>query len=142
MASIGKLHMRRMPGRQAGFSLIEIMIVVAIIAILASIAYPGYQRYVVKSRRAAVEACLLQHAQLMERHYTTQLTYVGAAAPACEASIANFYVVGFSGAVAARSYTIQAAPTSSQPDSKCGTLTLNAQGVRTKSGSGTLAECW
>lgn len=134
--------MQRMLGRQEGFSLIEIMIVVAIIGILASIAYPGYQRYVVKSRRAAVEACLLQHAQLMERYYTTQLTYVGAAAPTCEANLASFYAVGFSGAVTARDYTIQAVPTSKQPDGSCGTLTLGAQGVRTKSGSGTLAECW
>lgn len=142
MAFIGNMHGRRMAGRQAGFSLIELMIVVAIIAIIASIAYPGYQRYVVKSRRAAVEACLLQHAQLMERHYTTQLTYVGAAAPTCEANLANFYAVGFDGAVTARNYTVQAVPSSSQPDGQCGTLTLDAQGVRTKSGSGTLAECW
>ncbi|WP_275584482.1 type IV pilin protein [Stenotrophomonas sp. NLF4-10] len=134
-------RMQRKKG-QAGFTLIEIMIVVVIIAVLASIAYPSYQRYVIKSRRAAVAACLQQHAQLMERHYTTNLTYVGAAAPACEANLANFYVVGFDGAVAARSYTIRAVPTSRQPDSSCGTLTLNAQGVRGKSGSGTVAECW
>ncbi|KRG88124.1 pilus assembly protein PilE [Stenotrophomonas daejeonensis] len=134
-------HMQR-KGGQAGFTLIEIMIVVVIIAVLASIAYPSYQRHVIKSRRAAVEACLQQHAQLMERHYTTNLTYVGAAAPSCEANLTKFYAVGFDGAVAARSYTIRAVPTSSQPDSSCGTLTLNAQGVRTKSGSGTVAECW
>jgi len=131
-----------MSGRQAGFSLIELMIVVAIIAILASVAYPSYQQYVIKSRRAAVTSCLLQHAQLMERHYTTNLTYVGAAAPVCEASVTRFYGVGFSVAPAARTYTIRATPNGSQPDSRCGTLTLNAQGVRTKSGSGTLADCW
>lgn len=134
-------RMQRKSG-QSGFTLIEIMIVVVIIAVLASIAYPSYQRYVIKSRRAAVAACLQQHAQLMERHYTTNLTYVGAAAPSCEANLAKFYVVGFDGAVAARSYTIRAVPTSSQPDSSCGTLTLNAQGVRAESGSGTTADCW
>ncbi|WP_442681947.1 type IV pilin protein [Stenotrophomonas sp. JC08] len=142
MAFIGNMYGRRMAGQQAGFSLIELMIVVVIIAVLASIAYPSYQRHVIKSRRAAVEACLQQHAQLMERHYTTNITYVGAAAPTCEANLANFYEVGFSGPVTARNYTIQAAPTSRQPDGACGTLTLNAQGVRTNSGSGTLAECW
>jgi len=128
--------------RQMGFTLIEIMIVVVIIAVLASIAYPSYQRYVVKSRRAAVAACLQQHAQLMERYYTTNLTYVGAAAPNCEASLASFYNVGFDGALAARSYSIRAVPTARQRDSLCGTLGLNAQGVRSITGTGTLAECW
>jgi len=129
-------------GQQAGFTLIEIMIVVVIIGVLASIAYPSYQQHVIKSRRAAVASCLLQHAQLMERQYTTALTYVGAGAPVCEASVARFYNVGFDGAVTARAYTIQAVPTGAQRDPKCGTLTLNAQGVRTKSGTASLAECW
>lgn len=128
--------------RQRGFTLIELMIVVVIMAILASIAYPSYQRYVVKSRRAAATACLQQHAQLMERYYTTNLTYVGAAAPTCEANVARFYNVGFNGAVAARSYALRAAPTGSQSDALCGNLGLDAQGVRSISGTGTLAECW
>src|SRR5690606_33544431 len=92
---------RRAAARPAGFSLIELMIVVAIIAIIASVAYPSYRQHVIKSRRAAVTSCLLQHAQLMERHYTTNLTYVGAAAPVCEASVARFYGVGFSAGPAA-----------------------------------------
>ena len=122
--------------------MIEVMIVVVIIAILASIAYPSYQRYVVKSRRAAATACLQQHAQLMERYYTTNLTYVGAAAPACEANVARFYNVGFNGAVAARNYAVRAVPTGAQSDPVCGNLGLNAQGVRSITGTGTLAECW
>jgi type IV pilus assembly protein PilE len=134
--------MRRTGRRQVGFTLIEVMIVVVIIAILASIAYPSYQRYVVKSRRAAATACLQQHAQLMERYYTTNLTYVGAAAPACEANVARFYNVGFNGAVAARNYAVRAVPTGAQSDPVCGNLGLNAQGVRSITGTGTLAECW
>ncbi|AMJ58582.1 pilus assembly protein PilE [Stenotrophomonas sp. KCTC 12332] len=127
----------------AGFTLIELMIVVVVIAILAAIAYPSYQQHVIKARRAAVAGCLQQGAQLMERYYTTNLTYVGAPAPSCEAALTNFYTVGFQGgAPTARAFILGAVPTAIQKDSKCGTLSINAQGVRTKSGSATVAECW
>jgi type IV pilus assembly protein PilE len=130
-------------GRAAGFTLVELMIVVAVIAILSAIVYPNYREYVVKARRTAVAGCLQQHAQTMERYYTTNLTYVGAPAPRCDADLAAFYQVGFQGGdPTARAYILQAVPTSSQKDPKCGTLTVNAQGVRTKSGTATVADCW
>lgn len=125
-----------------GFTLIELMVVVAVIAILAAIAYPSYLEYVIKSRRTAAAACVQQHAQVMERYFTTNLTYVGAPGPVCDGGVPAFYTVGFSGALAARAYTIQAVPTGSQRDPRCGTLTLNAQGTRTISGTGTIASCW
>ncbi|WP_313928259.1 type IV pilin protein [Pseudoxanthomonas sp.] len=133
---------RRPSSAESGFTLIELMIVVAVIAILAAIAYPSYLEYVIKSRRTAAAACLQQHAQVMERYFTTNLTYVGAPGPVCDAAVPQFYNVGFSGAAAARAYVLQAVPTGSQNDPRCGTLTINAQGVRTKSGTGTLAACW
>lgn len=125
-----------------GFTLIELMIVAAVIAILAAIAYPSYLEYLIKSRRTGAASCLQQHASVMERYFTTNLTYVGAPAPTCDPAIAAFYVVGFSGTPAARTFVIQAVPTASQSDSRCGTLTINAQGARTRSGTGTLAACW
>ena len=54
------------------------MIVVAIIGILAAIAFPAYQQYVVSTYRDSAKACLAQHAQFMERYYSTNLTYVDA----------------------------------------------------------------
>jgi type IV pilus assembly protein PilE len=62
-----------------GFTLIELMIVVAIVGILASIAYPSYMDSVTKSRRSDAQAALLGLAQAMERNYTSNTTYKGAA---------------------------------------------------------------
>lgn len=128
----------------AGFSLIELMIVVAVLAILAAIAYPAYSEFIVKSRRTAAAACLQQNAQFMERYYTTNLSYAGAPDPQlCDPDLNGFYNISFSGTPAARTFTIQAVPTGRQPDGTCGTLTINQQGVRTESGSAaSAAECW
>lgn len=134
----------RSPRIAAGFSLVELMVVVAIIAILAAIAYPNYTGYLVKARRTAAATCLQQNAQLMERYYTTNLTYIGAPNPQlCDPDLNGFYNISFSGTPAARTFTIQAVPTSRQNDGACGTLTINQQGVRTESGTASsAAECW
>jgi prepilin-type N-terminal cleavage/methylation domain-containing protein len=58
-----------------GFTLIELMIVVAIIGILASIAYPSYQESILKSRRADAKGALLGFANAMERHFTETNSY-------------------------------------------------------------------
>ncbi|MBB1060354.1 prepilin-type N-terminal cleavage/methylation domain-containing protein [Lysobacter spongiae] len=135
-----------------GFTLIELMVVVAVIAILAAIAISSYDWAVVKSRRAAATGCLTERAQFMERFYTTNMSYVDAAGnpPAlapCEADVANFYNVGFSAAPApsARAYSLQAVPQGKQAskDTKCGTLTINSQGLKGESGTAASADdCW
>ena len=127
-----------------GFTLLELMIVVAILAILSTIAYASYQNQIIKSRRSAATTCLQERAQFMERYYTTNLTYAGAAAPAqCGPDLNPFYTIAFSGTPAAKTFVITATPQAGQTaDATCGTLSINAQGVRTKSGSGTVADCW
>jgi type IV pilus assembly protein PilE len=124
--------------RQRGFTLLELMVVVTIVAILAGIAYASYSQHVIKSRRAAAATCLQQGAQLMERHYTTSLTYVGANEPVACDGLGDFYDVGFDGDPTAKTFTLKAEPTSRQPDTKCGVLTLDQKGERGAEGD----DCW
>jgi len=131
----------------AGFTLLELMITVAIVAILAAIAYASYSNQIVKSRRAAAANCLQERAQFMERFYTTTMTYAAAPAPPqCGPDIDPFYAVAFVGVPDARTFVIRATPLGAQlaGDAKCAILGINAQGDRTASGtsSATPSDCW
>lgn len=126
----------------AGFSLVELMITVAIIGILASIALPSYNEHVRKGRRAGGAACAAAMAQGMERYYTTALTYVGAPAAAtlddrCDPDALQFYTMGVD-QIAAKTYRVTAAPTGRQSGDSCGTLSINQAGNKQP----TTAGCW
>lgn len=125
--------------RTGGFSLIELMVVVAIIAILASIALPSYNEHQRKARRAAGAACATAVAQQFERYYTSNLTYVGAVANTgiCAPEVLTFYTVNAAN-VAAKTYTVSAAPTGKQSGDSCGTLSINQAGTKSPSTTG----CW
>jgi type IV pilus assembly protein PilE len=129
----------------SGFSLIELMITVAVVAILASIALPAYQEQVAKSKRAEGKSALLRAAQSMERYYTSNNTY---AAPALsDAGISSYS--GDSGesaynitlpAATATTFTLTATPTFT--DANCGVLSITNTGVKTETGSKDVAYCW
>lgn len=123
-----------------GFTLIELMIVVAIIAILAMVAYPSYSESVSKARRDDAMAALLGLSNAMERHFTEGNTYQGAAAggtdtgaPAIYSSEApvdgaiKYYDLTISAATAT-TYTVRATPKNAQVDD--GILELNSLGIR------------
>jgi len=126
-----------------GFTLVEIMIVVAIIGVLASIAYPSYMNYVRQAARSDAKAVLMETVQFMERYYTTNNTYVGAEAlsavsPKGASGSKVRYNISFSAGPAATSFTLQAVPAGSQTSDSCGTLTLSNTGAQTPTTSG----CW
>src|SRR5690554_1212265 len=133
------------PAPVCGFTLIELMIVVAIVAIIMAITYPSYQNHVLKTARTNATACMMEHAQFMERFYTSNLTYEGADGNlgcANDADLANRYQIGVDG-LGQATYTITATPHGPQAkDTVCGTLSLNQAGTRSVSGSGTLGQCW
>jgi type IV pilus assembly protein PilE len=143
----------RSAGAARGFTLIEMMITVAIIGILASVAYPSYSDHVVRTRRSNAAGCVMEMAQFMERVYATNIRYDqnNAAATAlpttpCRTELAAHYTLGFATAQpTARTFTVEAVPQGNQAskDSRCGTLTIDQANVKGKTGSAaTAAECW
>jgi type IV pilus assembly protein PilE len=127
---------------QSGFTLIEIMIVVVIVGILTAIAVPAYQQYILRTFRDSAKACLAQHAQFLERYYSTNLTYVGAAPVLdcrTESNMDTRYTFALSN-VARGTYTITATRVagSAQINDTCGNLGLTHTGAKTAAE----ASCW
>ena len=134
--------------RSRGFTLLEVMIACAIVAILAAIAYPSYKTSVQKSRRSDATTALLGVASQMERYSTEKGTYatatLGAGAGAVFANHTenSYYNLSLAN-LTATTYTVRAAPTGAQADDPCGTLTYTEQGVKgVTGGSWTKAQCW
>ena len=140
--------------RQRGYNLIELMIVVAVIGVIAAIAYPSYTEQVRKSHRAECAGGLTSLGSAMERYFTVNSTYLGAADGGGKPTIFTetcpvdggtaTYNLTISAATAS-TYALQAAPTGGQTNDKCGTLTLSNTGLKGISGAEaglTAQDCW
>jgi type IV pilus assembly protein PilE len=154
-----------------GFTLMELLVTITIIAILASIAIPSYTAYIERGKRGAARSALLAAASALERNFTTNGCYNFTTVAACQAQSGTAFAlptaatlapaegkasyvltVGYSGSTTGQAYTLTATPcgtagtcpSGSDPykDTKCGALTLTQAGVRGRSGSEDLSVCW
>jgi type IV pilus assembly protein PilE len=138
-----------------GFTLIELMITVAIIAILAAIAFPSYIQYITRSNRAAAEGYMLEVTSLQQRYLLDARTYAGPVCP--NVTTAGMTALGASPpptvsanysistcSPTAITFTVTATPIGSQlaRDSKCGTLSIDQTGTKSVTGSAGTATCW
>lgn len=125
---------------QKGFTLIELMIVVAIISIIAAISYPSYLDSVRKARRADTQLVLVETANILERGFTEVNAF-----PVDDADLpfdqspklgVKFYTISFDSATTT-AFTLKAVPESGQDLDRCGTLTLSSTGMKTPA-----SNCW
>ena len=138
-----------------GFSLIELMITVAIVALLAAIALPSYTNYVRKAKRMDAKIALLDMASRQERFFSTNNTYTNVAAnlgySALPASVPGSGTTTYEISVSSAStvaYILLATPKTDQLKDSCGSYSINQLGVQANTFSGaslstTLsADCW
>lgn len=138
--------------RAAGFTLMELLIVVAIVGILAAIAYPSYTDSVRKSRRAEAKTALSDLAARQEQYMTNNKTYASTLAQlgitSANTSPGSWYTLSIpttgtpTGSATIISFTLQATPQRDQAqDAKCMSLTLTSTGVKSASGTQPTT-CW
>ena len=138
--------------QQKGFTLIELIVAVAIVGILASVAYPSYQEYVYKARRSDAYDCLVDASQRQEEFfynnntYTTNLGGLGLSAGVVSCGDGGSYTLtAAAGATGiGNSYLLTATRAGAQiGDSHCGDLTLSNIGVKGNlNGSEPASQCW
>ncbi len=139
--------------RLLGFTLIELMITIAVIGILAAVALPSYQEHVRRTNRAEAKGILLEMAQLLERNFTeanrydlksdaTNFTLPVTQSP--KTGTAKYTIQLSPGTLTRNTYTLEAVPTGAMSNDACATLTLTHTGIKGVSGNPSLvaSDCW
>jgi type IV pilus assembly protein PilE len=127
--------------KNKGFSLIELLVVLGILATLVGIAIPAYNQYRIRSNRSVARAYLIEAAQTLERHFVRNNTYAtatiavgGTLEPTAEGGL---YTIAWSAGPTQNTYTLQATAAGGQAgDTACPNLTINHLGARLP------AACW
>src|SRR5690554_1658643 len=127
---------------EKGFTLLELMIVVAVVGILAAIAYPSYMDSVRKSNRADAKAALNDAAQQMQRCYTLKSSYSGCDSNVATTSPEDFYTIGVNATDTTYTLTATAAKKPQLGDTNCTSLGLNHLGAKTPDPSTDTHRCW
>ena len=137
---------KRASVHSSGFSLIELMVAVAVVGILGAIAYPSYVSYITRTNRSAAATFLLQLANKEEQYLLDSRAYINNVntllPPPTEVS--RNYTIAITTASAPPGYTITATPSGSQAtrDTACANLTLTQDGTKGISGTGSVTDCW
>ncbi|MGB4498344.1 MAG: type IV pilin protein [Methylococcaceae bacterium] len=137
-----------MKTKQSGFTLIELMITVAIVGILTSVGYPSYQNHIKKAKRSEAQAALVSMATAMEQwrvennnDYTgvTAATIFAAQVPTDGSGTKTYDLEIPTATLTATSYVLKATPSGTQVGDECGDLTLDSTGVK---GAALTSGCW
>lgn len=151
--------MRQQNNPERGFTLIELMVVVAIVGILAAIAYPSYTSQIARGRRADARVQLASAQQWVEKFYSENYNYATDTAGNASTTAFNaqpfsssprvgdggaVYTIGLTVASTSQTYTLTAAPISAGPmaGDSCGSLTLTNTGRRGVTGYNDVLSCW
>ncbi|ALS32942.1 type IV pilus assembly protein PilE [Pseudoalteromonas translucida KMM 520] len=125
--------------REQGFTLVELMIAIAILGVLYSVALPNYTSYIQHSRRADVQQVLLQQTAVLERQYTR----VGGYPKTYTFPASDYYAFSYQsdasqGGSDGSEFSLKATPKGAQSSDKCGALVVNQSGIK----SAATEKCW